>query len=142
MKYVDHPSVHRLRGSISGASGLHPAEKLDPPIEMNTDRLDEVSARGPGYRQPDPSYHQPTPRYSSSVANVLGSDVCSAPHLTLNRTAIDPMRQYDDRYETPAQPYSGSYLPDSDDELERKTRRRSRKYFHPASRCLGFADIR
>jgi hypothetical protein len=136
MKYVDHPNVHRLRGSISGASGLQPAEKLDPPIEMNTDRLDEVSARGPGYSQPDPSYHQPTPRYSSSVANVLSSDVGSAPGHALNRTTTDPMRQYDDRYEKQVQSHSGSYSPDSDGELGRKTRRRSRKYFSLMSSCL------
>jgi hypothetical protein len=75
MKYADHPNIHRLHGSISGASDLEAAQKLDPPEEVTARIQDEVSARGPGYSQPDSSYHQPKLTHQSSALRMLDVDV-------------------------------------------------------------------
>jgi hypothetical protein len=128
MKYADHPNIHHLRGSISGASGLEAAQKLDPPEEATARLTDEVSARGPGYSQPDPSYHQPKPTHQSSVLNMLERDADSQQYHQPNRATTEPMSQYDARYENPSQSELGRYSPDSDDELLRQSRRRSRKF--------------
>jgi hypothetical protein len=139
MKYADHPNVHRLRGSISGASGLEAAQKLDPPEEAPprtpdgapARSPDEVAARGPGYSQPDPSYHHPRPTTQpSGVLDMLNPETDSAQYHVPVRSNTEPMSQYDDRYEKPADTRSGSHSPDSDDELEHESRRRSRKFSH------------
>ncbi|KAI4644796.1 uncharacterized protein J4E78_009615 [Alternaria triticimaculans] len=123
MKYTDHPNIHRLRGSISGASGLEAAQKLDPPEQATPYMPDEVSARGPGYSQPEPSYHQPKPTHQSSVLNMLDEDVEPEQYPPPNRATTEPAPQYDDGSENSAE--SGRYSPDSDDELHRISRRRS-----------------
>ena len=128
MKYADHPNIHHLRGSISGASDLEAAQKLDPPEEATARLTDEVSARGPGYSQPDPSYHQPKPTHQSSILNMLERDADSQQYHQPNRATTEPMSQYDARYENPSQSELGRYSPDSDDELLRQSRRRSRKF--------------
>jgi hypothetical protein len=128
MKYTDHPNIHHLRGSISGASGLEAAQKLDPPEEVPARSPDEVSARGPGYSQPEPSYHHPKPTQLSGVLNMLDSDADSAQYHVLGRSNTEPMSQSDDRYESPAESQSERYSLDLGDELERQSRRRSRKF--------------
>jgi hypothetical protein len=133
MKYADHPNIHRLRGSISGASGLEAAQKLDPPEEApasNTDEVparspDEVAARGPGYSQPDPSYHHPKPTQPSGVLNMLDPDADSTQYHVPGRSNTEPVSQYDDRYEKRTDDSS-----DSDDELEHQARRKSRRFSH------------
>jgi hypothetical protein len=87
-----------------------------------------VSARGPGYSQPDPSYHQPKPTHQSSILNMLERDADSQQYHQPNRATTEPMSQYDARYENPSQSELGRYSPDSDDELLRQSRRRSRKF--------------
>ncbi|KAG9192717.1 hypothetical protein G6011_11451 [Alternaria panax] len=136
MKYADHPDIHRLRGSISGASGLEAAQKLDPPEEATAHLTDEVSARSPGYSQPDPSYHQPKPTHQSSVLNMLERDVDSQQYHPPNRVTTESMSQYDERYKNPAQSESGRYSPDSDDGLHRQSRRPSRKFSSQRLKCL------
>ena len=126
MKYTDHPNIHRLRGSISGASGLEAAQKLDPPEQTTPYMPNEVSARGPGYSQPEPSYHQPKPTHQSSVLNMLDEDVEPEQYPLPNRATTEPAPQYDDGSENSAE--SGRYSPDSHDELHRISRRRSRKF--------------
>ncbi|KAF2133350.1 hypothetical protein P153DRAFT_428342 [Dothidotthia symphoricarpi CBS 119687] len=100
------PNTHVHRGSISGGSVLEAAQKLDParydggdestnygPHSMNIgNKLDprvdsdqdhrrcgtrEMTARGPGYTQPDPSYHQPRPqpKHQNHVLNMLDPKV-------------------------------------------------------------------
>jgi hypothetical protein len=128
MKYTDHPDIHRLRGSISGASGLEAAQKLDPPEQVAPHVPDEVSARGPGYSQPNPSYHQPKPKHQSSILNMLDENVELEQYPPPNRATTEPMSQYDDRSEDPSQSELGRYSPDSDDELHRASRRRSCKF--------------
>lgn len=128
MKYADHPNIHRLRGSISGVSGLEAAQKLHPPQEATARLPDEVSARGPGYSQSDPSYHQPIPTHQSSVLTMLEADVNSEQYHPLNRAITEPVSQYNDRNENPSQLESGGYSPDSDAELHRQSHRRSRKF--------------
>ncbi|KAF1947841.1 hypothetical protein EJ02DRAFT_461381 [Clathrospora elynae] len=114
MKYTDHPNIHRLRGSISGASGLEAAQKLDPP--------EDVAARGPGYSQPEPSYQYPKLTNQSSVLDMLDPDVESAQcHVPTMQSA----RQYEDRYERPAQSQSEKISLDSDMEPDRQARRRT-----------------
>ncbi|KAI4693386.1 uncharacterized protein J4E88_001757 [Alternaria novae-zelandiae] len=103
MKYTDHPNIHRLRGSISGASGLEAAQKLDPPEQATPYMPDEVSARGPGYSQPDPSYHQPKPTHQSSVLNMLDEDVEPEQYPPPNRATTEPAPQYDDGSENSAE---------------------------------------
>jgi hypothetical protein len=128
MKYADHPNIHRLRGSISGVSGLEAAQKLDPPQEATAHLPDEVSARGPGYSQSDPSYHQPKPTHQSSLLTMLEADVDLEQYHPPNRATTEPVSQYNDRNENPSQLGSGGYSQDSDAELHRQSRRRSRKF--------------
>jgi hypothetical protein len=128
MKYTDHPDIHRLRGSISGASGLEAAQKLDPPEQVALHVPDEVSARGPGYSQPDPSYHQPKPKHQSSILNMLDEDVDREQYPPPNRATAEPVSQYDDRSEDPSRSEQGRYSPDSDDEVHCASRRRSCKF--------------
>jgi len=135
MKYTDHPNIHRLRGSISGASGLEAAQKLDPPEQATPYMPDEVSARGPGYSQPEPSYHQPKPTHQSSVLNMLDEDVEPEQYPPPNRATTEPASQYDDGSENSAE--SGRYSPDSDDELHRISRRRSHARVDPPSSTRG-----
>ena len=129
MKFTDHPEVHRLRGSISGGSGLEAAQKLVPPSE--------VTARGPGYSQPDPSYHQPKPTHQSSVLNMLDPDVDTEQYEPPKRSNTEPVSQYDDRYEELSQEEPERYSSDSDDGLVRQSRRRSRKFPHVGGRYLA-----
>ncbi|XP_014557026.1 hypothetical protein COCVIDRAFT_15618 [Bipolaris victoriae FI3] len=75
MKYTDHANIHRLRGSISGASGLQAAQKLDPPIFEPAHASDEVLARGPSHNQPEPPYYHPKPTYKSNFAKSLDRGV-------------------------------------------------------------------
>jgi hypothetical protein len=128
MKYTDHPDIHRLRGSISGASGLEAAQKLDTPEQVAPHVPDEVSARGPGYSQPDPSYHQPKPKHQSSILNMLDEDVDLEQYPPPNRATTEPVPQYDESSEDSLQSELGRYSPDSDDELHRASRRRSCKF--------------
>lgn len=120
MKYTHHPKVHRLRGSISGGSGLEAAQKLDPPSE--------VTAHGPGYSQPDPSYHQPKPTHQSNVLNMLDLDVDTEQYEPQKRSFTEAVSQYDDRYKKLSQEGPERYPSDSDDGLEHQSYRRSRKY--------------
>ncbi|KAF1830709.1 hypothetical protein BDW02DRAFT_591694 [Decorospora gaudefroyi] len=122
MKYTDHTNIHRLRGSISGASGLEAAQKLDPP-EVAVRSTGEVTARGPGYSQPDLEYYQPKPTHQSGVLNMLNPDEDSTQYDASSRFQIEPISQYED--EKLAQSRSGTYSSDSDDALERRSRRRS-----------------
>ncbi|KAI0582434.1 hypothetical protein PtrSN002B_005700 [Pyrenophora tritici-repentis] len=123
MKYTDHPDIHRLRGSISGASGLAAAQKLDPPEKVLARVPDEVKTRGPGYAQPDPIYHQPKPAHKNSVLNMLDPDASSEQHPLRNRAA----KEYEVSHKNTSHSEPTRYSPDTDDDLEPQSRRRSRK---------------
>ena len=123
MKYTDHPDIHRLRGSISGASGLAAAQKLDPPEEVLVRVPDEVKTRGPGYSQPDPIYHQPKPAHKNSVLNMLDPDAGSEQYHSPTEVAT----KYNGHYNNASHSETVRYSPDTDDDLGPESRRRSRK---------------
>ncbi|CAA9966639.1 hypothetical protein PTMSG1_09998 [Pyrenophora teres f. maculata] len=123
MKYTDHPDIHRLRGSISGASGLAAAQKLDPPEEVLARVPDEVKTRSPGYNQPDPIYYHPKPAHKNSVLNMLDPDASSEQHPPPNRVATE----YEINHKNTSRSESTRYSPNTDDDLEPQSRRRSRK---------------
>lgn len=95
MKYTDHTNIQRLRGSISGASGLQAAQKLDPPTFELTHASDEVLARGPDHNQPDSSYYHPKPTCKSNVVKSLdrgvGVEEVQQPNSTTTGSRANPI---------------------------------------------------
>lgn len=125
MKYTDHSTIHRLRGSISGGSDLEAAQKLDPPSLSG--RVDEVLTRGPGYDQPDPSYYHPKPMHQSSLLNMLDPEIEIHQPQSSSRASIETTSQYSDDHGKELHQGADQQGPDSETEPERQPRRRSRK---------------
>lgn len=122
MHYSALTDIHQHRGSIGGASGLHLAEKFDPPDTV----------RVPGFSQPDPFYQQPIAAHQSSMA--LGSLAAEADSSESEETGHRSVRhtspQYNDRFERQSH-FPNTFESDMHVDPEYALRRKSYSAYDP-----------
>ncbi|KAH9877276.1 hypothetical protein IAQ61_002640 [Plenodomus lingam] len=91
MHYSGLTNIHQHRGSIGGVSGLHPAEKLDPP------GLADV----PAFSQPNPFSQQSVAAHQNMTAlGALDMEPNSFEDEEAGRRSVTRVSpQYNDRFE-------------------------------------------